>query len=349
MKTMRFSAITSDIERKIRWGVFREKMPTTPELAAMYNCCKCTITNALSPLVQTGLLQMHSRRGGLCIDRSQLRSGAIGIVGRWQAGVEFSPESKISLLLEQIRKDGFEPVILNHSSEQDWHSSIQHFNDGFEGLIFAGSSINEEIALDLERKHIPFISCNRLPLNRRLNFVGFDIFDPIAKLLDILVERGYKNIVFMIPGRVEGFNMMARKNWLRLKRARNLPILPCDRVLLNWRDSQDEQVAQFITICRKRNIVPDAIIMWYSLTDEIRQLFREAFVIPQETLLITRKGRIKTQPGECVQLDIVSSTVLIANAYEALRELIYAPSSKIIKRFVPLNDDWLKEEIPFRD
>lgn len=201
MKTMRFSSITSDIERKIRWGVFGEKMPATPELSAMYKCSKSTVSNALHPLVRSGLLQMHSRRGGLCIDRSRFRSGAIGIVGRWPTGAAFSPEANISSLLEQIRKDGFEPVILNHSSEQDSIGSVQHFHDGFEGLIFAGSSINEEIALALERKYIPFISCNRLPLNRRLNFVGFDIFDPIAKLLDILVERGYKNIAFIIPGR----------------------------------------------------------------------------------------------------------------------------------------------------
>ena len=348
MKTMRFSSITSDIERKIRWGVFGEKMPATPELTAMYKCSKSTVTNALHPLVRSGLLQMHSRRGGLCIDRSRLRSGAIGIVGRWPTGAEFSPESNISSLLEQIRKDGFEPVILNHSSEQDSIGSVQHFHDGFEGLIFAGSSINEEIALALERKHIPFISCNRLPLNRRLNFVGFDIFDPIAKLLDILVERGYKNIAFIIPGRVEGFNTMVRKNWLKLKRVRNLPILPCDRVLLNWRDSQSDQIKQFIAVCRKRKIVLDAFIVWNSLTDEELQQITEAFSIPQETLLITKKTSREMPSVECVKLDIVSSHVLIANAYEALRELIYAPSGKIIKRFVSLKDDWIQGEIPFR-
>ena len=108
MKTMRFSAITSDIERKIRLGVFGEKMPTTPELTAMYKCSKSTVTNALHPLVRSGLLQMHSRRGGLCIDRAHLRSGAIGIVGRWPTGAAFAPESNISSLLEQIRKDGFD-------------------------------------------------------------------------------------------------------------------------------------------------------------------------------------------------------------------------------------------------
>lgn len=348
MKTMRFSAITSDIERKIRSGVFAEKMPTTSELAKLYGCGKCTITNALRPLVQSGLLYMQSRRGGLLIDRSRLRSGAIGIVMRRAAGKSIDTNPQMSVIMEKIRQDGFTPVILNHSSELDSFSSVQHFHDGFEGLIFAGSTINEEIALDLESKHIPFISCNRLPLNRRLNFIGFDMFDPIAKLLDILVERGYKNIALMFPGRVEGFNMMSRKNWLKLKQARDLPILPCDRVLLNWRDSHSVQVEQFVTVCRNQEVVPDALIMWSSLTPEAWALIADTFDIPRETLLITMKVHYSSPPIECVLVDLVNTLTMIGHAYEALRELIYAPSGKIIKRFIPLNDEWIYGEIPYR-
>lgn len=348
MQTMRFSAIASDMERKIRTGVFGNKMPTTPELAAMYRCGKCTVTNALRALENSGLLYMESRRGGLLIDRSKLRSGKIGLVGPWQFSNTVRVSSRFESLLEVIRQDGFEPVWVYHDSVLDSISDIQHLHSGFDGLIFTNSTLNEEIVLDLESKHIPFISCNRLPFNRRLNFIGFNLFQPLSELVDILVERGYKNIAFLIPGRVEGFNSMARKNWLKLKKSRNLAILPCDRLLLNWRDSRDVQLAKFLEFCRKESIEPDALILWSELPSEVFSQVSKVFNIPQQTLLLGLERLYNPQMPGCVTLKTPETNSLTALAYEALRELIYAPSQKIIKRFVEIPQDWICGEIPYR-
>ena len=348
MQTMRFSAIASDMERKIRTGVFGNKMPTTPELAAMYHCGKCTITNALQALEKSGLLYMESRRGGLLIDRSKLRSGKIGLVGRWPEAKKAWNSSSYKSLFEVIRQDGFEPVWVHHDSVLDSISDIQHLHSGFDGLIFTNSTLNEEIVLDLESKHIPFISCNRLPFNRRLNFIGFNLFAPLSQLVDMLAERGYEKIAFLIPGRVEGFNSMARKNWLKLKKSRNLAILPCDRLLLNWRDSRDVQLAKFLEFCRKESIEPDALILWSELPSEVFSQVSEVFNIPQQTLLFgLARANNPQQPG-CVALKTPETKSLTVLAYEALRELIYAPSQKIIKRFVEMPPNWICGEIPYR-
>ena len=348
MQTMRFSAIASDMERKIRAGVFGDKMPTTPELAAMYHCGKCTVTNALRALENSGLLYMESRRGGLLIDRSKLRSGKIGLVGRWleKKNAEFSPGA--APLVELIRQDGFEPVRVHHDSVLDSISDIQHLHSGFDGLIFTNSTLNEEIVLDLESKNIPFISCNRLPFNRRLNFIGFNLFAPLSQLVDMLAERGYEKIAFLIPGRVEGFNSMARKNWLKLKKSRNLAILPCDRLLLNWRDSRDVQLAKFLEFCRRDNIVPDVLILWSEMPEAVFSQVSEVFNIPQQTLLVGLARPNNPQLPGCVTLKTPETNSLTALAYEALRELIYAPSQKIIKRFVEMPQDWICGEIPYR-
>ena len=345
MQTMRFSAIAADLERKIRNGVFGEKMPTTLELAALYHCGKCTITNALRPLTQSGLLHLESRRGGLAIDRSRLRSGAIGVVGPWTEKSDFGPDSKFGKTLEQMRRDGFEPVLVRYRSNQDDARSIQVFRRNFAGLIFTNSSLNEEVILTLENEHVPFISCNRLPLHRRLNFIGFDMFTLLPELLEKLIARNYRTIAFMIPGRVEGFNQSARRKWMRLKRSFQLPLLPCDRLLLNWREEAEEQLRIFLDCCRQHAIVPDAMIFSGYVTLEMRRMLSDTFPIPERTLLIT--GAQNPAAGE-VGIDAADTGTLFAHAYEALRELIYAPSQKVIKRFVPPNDPWLCGEIPLR-
>lgn len=347
MQTMRFSAIAADLERKIREGVFADKMPTTLELTGLYRCGKCTITNALCALEQSGLLHLESRRGGLAIDRSRLRSGLIGMVGSWIVESDFGPDSEFGRTMATMRRDGFEPVTVRYSSELDNARSIQLFHNGFDGLIFTNSSLNEEVALSLEAKHIPFISCNRLLLHRRLNFIGFDLFEPLTELTDLLIARGYRTLAFMIPGRVEGFNQAARKNWIRLKRSRNLPILPCDRLLLNWRDDRREQLRQFLDCCRQNHIVPDAMIFWGSLEDDMIQAFHAGFSIPLPTLLIASVSA-QPPPPDCIAIHTVSTGTLFAHAYEALRELIYAPSGKFIKRFLTQPAPWIYGEIPFR-
>lgn len=348
MQTMRFSAIAADIERKIRAGVFTDKMPTTPALAEMYHCGKCTITNALQALEKSGLLYMESRRGGLLIDRTKLRSGKIGLVGRWPEAKKAENNSSYKSLFEVIRKDGFEPVLVNHDSSLDSISEIQHLHSGFDGLIFSNSTLNEEIVLDLENRKIPFISCNRLPFNRRLNFIGFNLLLPLAELVDIFVERGYRDIAFFIPGKVEGFNSMARKNWQKIKKARNLPILPCDRLLLNWRDNRDTQLLKYLDCCRKNNIKPEVMIFWSGIEEKAFLHIKEFFNIPNETLFVGLERYANQQIPGSIMLKPPSSSCMLELAYEALRELIYAPSKKIIKRFVKMPEKWICGDIPYR-
>ncbi len=348
MQSMRFSAIAADIERKIRDGVFVGKLPTTLELAHLYACGKCTVTNALRPLEQAGLLRLESRRGGLAIDRTKLRFGMIGVVGSWSFDHDIDDLQTLAPTVARMRQDGFEPVTMRYNSELDNARAIQLFNRSFDGLIFTNSSLNEELSLALEAQKLPFISCNQLRFHRRLNFIGFRLFDQLPQVVDRLIGHGYRQIAFFCPGRVEGFNDETRRKWIQLKMSRQLPLLVCDRLLLNWRDSRLEQTRRFADFCLRNAVVPDALIFWSGAEPEYLELFHEkGFRFPNPTLLIhIAKPELARHP-EHIAIATIKGEDLFHHAYQALRELIYAPSNKVLKRFIACPSE-IQGEIPVR-
>ncbi len=214
MSSAKYPALTANLELKIRQGGYREKIPTTRGMAAEFGVSRQTVTNALRPLIEKGLL-ISGRRNGVKINAKQLDRGLIGIVARGELDI-LNVNPTFKPLQKRMSADGFESVMLGVS--HGITPSIQNLLGNFVGLIFTNSSLTLEMAEYLEQKHIPFVSCNQLPIYSRLNFVQYDWIGAVKKIASLFALKGYQNQCLFFPGRLEGYDKFTQPshNFLKL-------------------------------------------------------------------------------------------------------------------------------------
>lgn len=173
MSAAKFASITVDIERRVRQGSYSGRLPTTLALAEEFGVARQTITNALRPLVERGLLAPAGKRGMLIAASVPRQNSLIGIVtGLTSDEIAFyHPEAAT---LELIEREGFEAMVLGLPQGYRWRDPARFFRfaDQFAGILFAQSSLTAEISFYLDAKKVPFLSCNRLPVYPQLNYVG---------------------------------------------------------------------------------------------------------------------------------------------------------------------------------
>jgi len=338
MSSAKYPCLTVELEAKIRQGIYRNKIPTTRKLASEFAVSRQTVTNALRPLIDKGML-VAAGRHGVRISYHQPEQGMIGIVAVGDSAV-LTNTLIMSRLQKQINDDGFESVLLSISSLKTYSNICNLLSDSFTGLIFTYSSLNMEIAEYLEKKKIPFISCNRLPVYSRLNFVEHDWVSAIRKISGVFARKGYLKQSLFFPSRLEGYARLIREQWKRIKAELNLPHMEIDELELepdpDYLKNQSDCFIRYLKSLHKNGQYPQLIIMWGGgIADEIVEIVCHGqYKLPQSCIFVGAQKTNSPIPEQFLSFPEMDYHNLLSTAYEGLRELILAPSSKLIHRMV---------------
>ena len=128
----KYSQIAVELLRRIRSGVYQDKLPPMRELACEFDSAMQTVFNAVQLLVRKELL-VPCGSGGMNIDRSKLPCGLIAIVlhnAMLPRVAAFEP------LAQAISDDGFLPVYLGVLRKQSLYTTKKLFQADISGVMF---------------------------------------------------------------------------------------------------------------------------------------------------------------------------------------------------------------------
>ena len=334
MSNSRYPALAAVLEKRIAHGVYRDKLPTVRELASEFQVSKQTVTLALRPLIQSGLLKPDGRRG-IRIAQQEKMSGIIAIVGKGDMSI-LETDRRLKELQAQISRDGFESILIGVT---DWISSrnlCKLLGNHFSGIIFTNSTLSYEIAEYLDEEKIPFVSCNRLPVYPRINCVETNWSGTLRQIARDFARRGYRKMALFFHGRLEGYNVIVRKEWKKIKEELGLPLMPADRIRLDYSAPTFDNLRKYLEILREQKEYPELLIFWPGLDEEKLELLTESPLRVPASTRILACARIGVRYPEQVMTFSEGDCYheILSAAYQALREVMIAPTTRKIHRSV---------------
>ncbi len=331
MQHARTPGITQEIERRIRRAFYAERLPSCRALAAEFRVARQTLTEALRPLVGTGLLR-PARRNGIAIDRTALRRGKVIVVTT--RGPNCRDENTgIAPLMRQIDADGLEAVLLSLLPGAGLPGELPADTLG---MLFVNSALTVETAEYLDRQGIVFVSCNQLPSYPRLNVIDFDNLASCRALVQAVMAAGYTRFGMIFSGHLEGYNDLFRSNILRLKRQLGVPHEAYDDVVVDWSAETDEIFRKTLIFMAKKHCYPEVLLCFCAVSESMeRTLEQPELRIPEDMLILAMRrsdcqfgGRVRTYAAE------ISSEALWLQGYQLLREAVFTPGMTRTRRLV---------------
>ncbi|MBO4630976.1 MAG: GntR family transcriptional regulator [Lentisphaeria bacterium] len=334
MSISKYPNLAATLEQRIHAGIYRKKLPTVRELAAEFHICKQTVTLALRPLIQRGLLKTSGRQGIHVVPQTRM-PGLIGIVFAGDMMI-FENDIKLQQLQERIHQDGFESSLIGIT---DWISSrnvCKMLGEQFSGIIFTNSTLTYEIAEYLDQRKIPFVSCNSLPVYPNINYVETRWRSSLRQIVNDFRQLGFRKQALFFHGRLEGYNTAIRKEWRKIKSEFELPRGEYDRIRLDYRSSTYDNLNRYLEILHKKKDYPELLICWTGLGErEIELLTAGKFRLPAATRITGYQKNGTQYPDQITAFsDGESYAKVLQAAYEALREVILAETARKIHRTI---------------
>lgn len=345
MSSVKFSIITAELERRIRQGIYAKKLPTTLQLASEFGVARQTMTNAIRPLVQQGLLISHGK-GGLQLQALRENTRCLVAIVTTSVSEGINLSQSLQPLVEILSQEGYEAVLLGLPPQNRLKNPSQFFQGTLSGVLFTASSLSLEIALFLERNRIPFLSCNRLPAFPRLNFVESNAFRGIDHLLTKVTACGYRRIAFFFLSPLDGYDRLIQKEWNRLVKHFGLEDLPCNHVARAAAPT-DASARQIFLSTLEHGPRPQLVIFWSSYLGEraedydiMRRLAANGIPVLVSYYL---PAPALPRPANLFFFQHTASLEVNQKALQALLEIMLARPSKPIHRYLDFQVSLLDE------
>ena len=192
--------ISRDLEKAIRNGKYFERIPPVRVLAGQYGVSLQTMTKALKPLQQSGLLV--SGPGGTRIMENipyQLNSGVVTlfmlndtlpVIGR-------NEDPLLQTLREEAARDGVTLVMMWVDSAEIFQKQTFWESRQTDGYIFIYSSFYPLVSKHLQISGIPYLAANWLPDSFNAHWIDWDWKKQLFDLVKLLIDMDYTRIAYM--------------------------------------------------------------------------------------------------------------------------------------------------------
>jgi DNA-binding transcriptional regulator YhcF (GntR family) len=193
------------------------KLPGERELARRFHANAKTINKALCDLMSEGLLVRHVGRGTF------IREDA-------EAGETKRKTCRFLWLVSQSRDDGlFEnaacvvgerghrlerrPVVLDEAGDAPESVLTPSELRGVDGLVLSNIRPSAQLLADLHRRHLPVVMVNNYHTVIRTAMVLPDYSQGMFELCQQLVQRGHREIVLLVAGRLQPAGSVAEMGY----------------------------------------------------------------------------------------------------------------------------------------
>ena len=342
MYPSKIPGIAAELERRIRRGIYGEKLPPVHVLQSQFCVAKQTVTESIRLLSKRGLVKSRATRCGVDIFRENLQNGKILIVTR-----EESP-SYLEKLNKEIKLDGLIPCPVPLTKLTNFSPYLQK---DIYGVIFIHSTLTVEWAEILMQAGIPFISCNQLFSSPKVDTFDYDLEHDLNWIVQSMVSRGYRRIGLFYSGSLEGFNDYFWKRFRQIKRRYGLPCESSDDIAVKWNDSHYDRLKHTFTEMQRRKSYPEAMISFFDLRSILPDVIAESKIqLPEKFLFLIFRSysvpNLKPEHGiYTFYMKPVISNLWIA-AYNRLREMIFSPTPLSPKIQLICRDLYLDHELP---
>ncbi len=319
--------ITTRIEQRIRRGFYQDTLPVNELLQNEFQVAKQTLTEALRPLFTAGVLSCTSPRSGIQIVRNKLQTGTIAVVSGTDIGLE---DRK---LIREIQLDNFAVKLFLPSDTVKFHKEDA---DKFCGILFINSALTKDIADEIKRLKVPFVSCNRIDFADNVSWIDYNQEANMRFIIEYLLERNYRRLGFFYSSPLVGFNEHSMKIVRRLKREYGLPTTFYDRFVSNINRPAIAELNKLLNRCADKNEYPEVLIGKSNFVSELTKFAPSVF--PSKMKFIYHRAFRERIPPEEGAYSFYFSRInwhLWLQGYQLLREMMLAPSNNTVRRFMP--------------
>ena len=200
MPENKHASISADLEKAIRSGKYFERLPPVRILARDYGVSLQTMSKALKPLQNSGLI--CSAPGGTCIMENIPHTRNTGVVTVFMLNdstprLDLSRDPLLQTLREEAAKDDISLVVMLVNSQEIYRKTAFWESRHSDGYLFLYSSFYPMISRYLNVVGVPYVVGNWLPGNIHAHWVDFDGKKRLFDLVKLLLDRGYRKIAYM--------------------------------------------------------------------------------------------------------------------------------------------------------
>jgi len=197
MAEEKHSSIRRALEKNIRDGRYFERIPPVRALAREFGVSLQTMTKALRPLKQSGLLLPGP--GGTRIAPTipyRFPTGVVMLVVPSQPDCPLEQDPLLTTLRGEMARDGITPVLVVVSDLEIYRRKLFWEARQCDGYIFLYQSFYRALrhfAFD----GLPCLVGNRLDSDAGVHWVDFDWKKNLFDLVRLLLERGFRKIAYL--------------------------------------------------------------------------------------------------------------------------------------------------------
>ena len=341
MSVCKYPDLVVELENRIYSNFYSDRLPPYISLQQEFSVAPATINRALNTLMTRKLISSDpgNRRRGIRIN-NRVRSRKRGIIAFVLRSDMRS--TALQILENRCREDGFDVEYVVFNSPLHFGQPEEIFFKRFSGVIFLFSSITVELALCMKHLQIPFAAANFLPMGIEMDMVEWNHESCWKKVIAELKEKNYHNLLLAFPGAIENYFSYQMNVWQKLIKENDLQTLngkipPPDRSVSN-----SENLRRLFKYLHKKNVFPEALLIWNGGFNELIAELRREFK-PPEKMLIILPWRWENQHTRQVfsEEDNSDYTRLFLKTYQLLRRRMAVPD-------IPYNNCFLQYDTPVK-
>lgn len=290
MHITKHPSITKQIRQNIVSRHYRERIPSVRQLAKDFDTTVRTMTKALKPLIEEGILLPTARGTKIC--RTFLQRKKTGIVGIVFSAGQLRPTEEDTLLVElkkYAEKDAYQVEYLE-ISDQNIFRDINFWREHpAEGFIFVYSSYYRFLSRQLVLHDVPFVIGNWMPINYGVHWIDFNNEQMIFSLVEQIITHAQNHkIAFTFPGTVDTGKNWLRERWTAIAEHFELPKYGKDPVCYG-KDLQ--AIAKYLLA---QEVVPEIVIVNHNNPEILYNEFKKA---GKKVQLVLREDKDSTLPA----------------------------------------------------
>ena len=197
MAEEKHSFIRRALEKKIRAGQYFERIPPVRALAREFQVSLQTMTKALRPLKQSGLLVAGP--DGTRIARGipyRFPAGVVTLVLPEQPDYAFGQDPLLAALRDEMKSDGITPVQMIVPDVELYRKQLFWESRQTDGYLFLYQSFYPALQ-HFNLSGIPYLAGNRLNHDNNVHWIDFDWKKQIFDLVKLLRGRGCQRIAYL--------------------------------------------------------------------------------------------------------------------------------------------------------
>lgn len=225
MARTKHTEITKQLRENILSQRYQDYLPPVRTLVKEFDTSVRTMTKAIKPLTESGLILPTNQGTKIFVDRPiRPKTGMVAILYHSDMGKLTEHDPLVENLKKLAAENGYQAIMMEIPdgkilSDAKFLESIR-----VDGYIFIYSSFYKLMTGHLLQHNIPFVVANWMPINYGVHWVDFNTEQMMYSLVEQIIRHTRNHrIAFTFPTSASIFQRWLKERWNAVARHFNLP------------------------------------------------------------------------------------------------------------------------------